>query len=353
MNLALLVCAALAAEAHATETHATDASRLRIAELAATGPLASATLDFGGAGRATLLLDLAAGESRTLNVPLPTREGFDALVPSVSDPRLRFVGWRPDAERERAFAALPLALRTRSAPPPPARSLAPSLAALTLVVAGVLFVSRVRANRARALLVGALTAVAVLSLELAFDAPPRTRIVLDFELGADGSVGDGVRWVSARDRLDLGVEPPLALAVEPAQTALDVRIDARGAGPARTTVLGTGALLGRADAAREAPPDRAGNRWGDLAAVWTRDEAGTWTEHGTWPFASPLPAALAGDRRPPGWINPALPQGRKLLIGLASEPEPGAASPGARPPGVPSLGVPSPGPEVWIRVTGP
>lgn len=348
MRFALLVCVLLAADARAT-----DASRLRIAELSATGPLASATLDFGGAGRATVRLDLAEGESRSLSVPLPTREGFESLVPSASDPRLRFVGWRPDAERERAFASLPLALRTRSVPPAPARSLAPSLAALTLAVAGALFVSRVRTNRLRALLVGALTAAAVLALELAFDAPPRPRIVLDFELGADGPVGDGVRWTSARDRLDLGVEPPLSLAVEPTETALDVRIDARGAGPVRTTVSGRGALLGRADAAREAPPDRAGNRWGDLAAVWTRDEAGNWTEHGPWAFGDPLPTARTGDRRPPGWINPALPQGRKLLIGRASEPQPGASLSGDPAVGSTPGGSGRADPEVWIRVTGP
>ncbi|MCE9593609.1 MAG: hypothetical protein K8S98_05400 [Planctomycetes bacterium] len=324
MRLALVVVLVLVADARGG-----DASRLRRAELAASGPLERASLDLGGAGTATIELGLAAGETRRFVALLPAREGSEALAPRSSDEHLRFLGWTPDEERARRWSALPPALRLRPPPTPPSSANAASLAALSLAFAAAFFVHRLRARPGLALLVGAVAALGVFALDTALARPTNALVVYDY----DARDGAGVRWECARDRLDFASDAVLSFAVEPAEHAIAVAIDARGDGSPLTRVVARGAALSRAEAPDAAVPDRASNRWGDFAEVWTRDADGAWTARGPWASNTALPPAVAGEARPPGWMNPALPQGLKLLVGRAASDVRGA--------------------EVWVRVLGP
>jgi hypothetical protein len=307
-----------------------DGSRLRLAEISANGPLERATFDCGSAGRATIEFGLAAGETRTLVVALPSREGREAAAPVASDAHARFVAWTPDAERVARFAAVPLGLRSRTAPPAPDRDLAPNLAAFAVAIAAAFFVGSVRARPGVALAVGGAAAALILSLESFSARAPEVRVARDYDVRE----GAGLEWRVARDRFELGADAWLSLTVDPEPAEIELRVDARVGGRAHaTTVAARGATLALALAPAAAAPRVDGNRYGDFVEVWTRASDGDWAYHGEWTFGEALGPPRASDRRPPGWINPALPQGRELLV--ARE----AAEAGA--------------PEVWVRVLGP
>ncbi len=293
-----------------------DTSRLHIARVELRGPLSSVTFDLAVAGRTHVELDLRAGESRVLDVPLPVFEGLDERAPKIesapADGFVHFVGWDPDRERTSAFERVPLGLKTR---PRPAveRDLALSPASFLLAAAASLFAQRVKKRVLRALAVALVASIAILWIETRDRTSDveRTRLI-----EVDASSGSAITIDTASERIELELAHFLALELDPPKSVPEVELDARAPGAARLSISSPNATL-HAIGELGAPPaiERGSNRFADLDSVWLREGDGSWSSRGVWPVGAPLPAPVAGDRSlPPGWINPALPQGISVLI---------------------------------------
>jgi hypothetical protein len=315
---AFALCAALIAP-----TAGAQDSRIRWARLAVEGPLDGARLDCGAGGEMWLEGRLLPGERAVIEVPAPTAPTGMAVEPRVADPalsdRVAFDGWVEDPSAAR-LVAVPMGLRLRPRPALPEWRAGSVPRSLLLVLAGSFLLTLVlRARRLLALANACVwSAVAVLLLaRTPLEGPAGIRVL-------EGEAGSSL-WLAvdaSREGFELGGERPWLVDAEPARARLSVRvplIHPPGLPGAGARILLRGGTLLRIVGldARNRDWKRANNHWGELEEVWLRSAGGDWTFHGSWPAGAPLPAPLpdSGEHRPPSWLDPALPQGRSILLG--------------------------------------
>jgi len=336
-----------------------DAGRLRSARVELAGPLERVRLAVEPMGETLLRGPLAGGERRTVVVPLPTWGEVEGLVPEVTVDgagAARFLGWDPsDARADAAWRALPASLRRRPRPvPPPPSSPAVPLAALLAAAAALAAGWALRGRPLRAVGVSVLGAVATAAAVETARAPAATAGIRVLE-----GEGEPAAWFAvdaARERL-VAPAGTSTLRVESiperARLVYEVRLDPeRGGG---WTLAGRGAVLVRIAelASEEGGPSgsdaaprlsRGANELADLAASWVRAADGSgWRALGPWARGTAEPSAggaggagAAAD--PPGALNPALPLGRRVLVGRLA------------PGGPPSR--PAEAGAVWVRLVG-
>ncbi len=335
-----LVLALCAASSHA----AAQTDRFALAEFELTGPLTALEVSAGDTARGVLAARLSAGERLRVELALPIEAPSAAEAPPqvrvVGDGTARFVGWKPAAAtaREQAWSRLPMALRMRprASPATPTERRVPN-AALWIAAAGALLAIGARTRAWATLACGAAAALVVGWLTSAHGArPTRVRLV---EL--DGPSGRAVAVDSARDRLPSADEGDLRWESTPPHAALraTARRDRTGyelSAPGAVLRSWTNFELG----AQALSADE--NRLGLLAPVWRRDAAGDWSAAASWaagaPWPNDTPVASEDSGAPPGWLQPALPLGVRVVVGRwrsAAPTESGGAG------------------EVWVRWVGP
>jgi hypothetical protein len=318
--------------------------RFALAEFELTGPITALEVSAGDSAHGALAAKLSAGERLRVELALPVEAPSAAEAPAkvrvVGDGTARFVGWKRDAatSREQAWSRVPMALRMRprASPATPSERRVPN-AALWIAAAGALLAIGARTRAWAALACGAATALVVGWLTHA-QGPRPTRIRL---VEFDGPSGRAVAVDSARERLSGADEGDLRWESTPAHAPLRAtarrdrsgyELSASGAVLRSWTSFEIGARALSADE----------NRLGLLAPVWRRDAAGDWSAAGSWAVGDAWPndttVAEAGSEEPPGWLQPALPLGVRVLVGRWRSATP-AESGGAG--------------EVWVRWVGP
>lgn len=323
MRLALLLLLllgwALPPSASPAERH------LRRARVSLTGPLDGLEVETVGAGSARLELELAAGERRELVVacvPSPLSGEEPPLLKTRGDGAARFEGWIEEDRASEELLASKLSLGLRSRPLPPAPDPGGGglpTAGLLVALAAFLFVVKLRARALPALGAGALGAGAVFALAVAPGADGASLRLIELEDRGPWALEVSV----ARSRLAVPAGWHGRLATRPALAPVDVALGDGGPGAVWTLEAGAADLvtfvplhLGPLDL------DRAGsNGLAALAEVWLRSTDGEWSRRGAWPLGAGLPGPKAGAGEPPGWLNPALPQGRTVLIARLLDPQ--------------------------------
>lgn len=316
-------------------------SRLARARMGVEGPLESAVLDQGRAGRTVLEGPLLPGERRELVVPLPSRPLGDR-PPEVPD-GVRFLGWVEDP----AGPPLPPSLSARPRPPVGEAISRAGGAALALVGAGALLVVAARRRPPLALGLGlglAAGAGAAQTLVGGESGPPPPVRVLE----GDGPSGVWLQVDGAFQSLAGPPRPGLRLEARPASAPLEWRVPLSATPPGAVPLWRAHLTGGRLW--RLVPLDPGGraltpgaNRWGDLAETWTRGAQGGWHARGPWSRGAPLPPPAGGSSGsgPPGWLAAGLPQGVGVLVARAG-PRTWGGEDGVEPP--PAV--------VWVRLVG-
>ena len=320
-----------------------------MARVRLTGPLEGATFDPRHFALTTrVLVDLLPGEPRTLDLPFPFGPPADAesiearALPRGAEGRAEFLEWVA-SEADARWRSLPRGLRARPLPPVGELRLRASAGEVLILLASLLLALGARRRPALLLASGAAGALAVLCVGLAGGdrLGPGLRL-----LEGDGASG---LWLSVdcdRDRMRLPAGEPLRLELRTAGLGLWWTVDLRAPRPDPWMAERIGNTFYRYEAipAGERSFDRERNRWGRLEECWVRGVDGVWSAHGRWDLGDPLPPGLEegeGAAAPPGWLNPALPQGTGILIGRLA---PGAF--GSRPePGLPHR-------PAWVRLLG-
>lgn len=306
------VCALLACAAHA------QSNRAWPAEIEITGPASSIVLSMGDAGRTIVDGELARGETRRLEVPLPATSASMRFTPTIefdargsTDARVRFLDW---IERPSEIEALPPALRARSRPPVDRGRVRPSIAALCVCTAALVLGASLRRRPlvVAALAIGCAAGVYALPPDRDVDTIARAT-VYEFASGAPRALR--VEASFARLELPAGASA-LAVEVLPVGTPVEWRVSLADGRREASSPQGRFYRLDLADAA-ERRITREENGWGPLAEVWTRFD-GEWAARGAWSPGSPLPAA-ASRGAPPGWLAAGLPQGVDVLLARARD----------------------------------
>jgi hypothetical protein len=321
-----------------------QSDRFALAQFELDGPLTALEIAAGDSARGTLAANLAAGERLRVNLALPIEATLAAeappLVRVVGDGSARFVGWNRDAARarEEAWAKLPLALRVRPCvnPTAPVERRVPN-AALWIAAAGALLAIGARTRPWAALACGAAAALAAGWLTSAQGGrPARLRLI-----EIDGASGRAVAVDSARDSLGDAELADLRWESTPPHAPLRATARRDGAG---FELAGPGAVVRRWTSFEvgAATLGAAVQRLGLLAPVWRRETAGEWSGVADWAAGESWSSAAAAEAlatsAPPGWLQPALPLGVRVVVGRWRSATP-AESGGAG--------------EVWVRWIGP
>lgn len=307
-----IVCVLLSCAAHA------QSNRAWPAEIEITGPAASIVLSMGDAGRTLVDGELARGETRRLEVPLPATSMSMRFTPTIefdaresSEGRVRFVDW---IERPSAVEALPTGLRARARPPVERGRVRPSVSALFLCAAAlVLGVSL----RRRPLVVGGLAigcAAGAYALPPNRDGDAIARATV-YEIASGAPLALRVEASFASLELPPGARE-LAVEVLPVGVPVEWRVSLTDGGRKASS---PNARFYRLDlielGARQIVRDT--NEWGSLSEVWTRFD-GEWEARGAWNPGSALPVGDSRDA-PPGWLAAGLPQGVDVLLARARD----------------------------------
>ncbi|TDJ67865.1 MAG: hypothetical protein E2O39_14040 [Planctomycetota bacterium] len=323
---------------------ASQAGRLHRARLDLAGPLETVELE-AGRGVTRLVLDLRAGESVRIVVPVSERSPLDLVEPRVrrvvpGAGRAAFAGW---VTAPQEWEELPAGLRARVRPPVGPRAAVVGWRTLALLGGVALLVAGARRRPVAALALG-LAGAALVFLFPGTEGPGAPAPIRVLE----GEAETG-RWLAVEAAYaQLAVEPEAVMRVEtlPRDAVLDwtVRVvaadrtwsaSAPGAAIVSFTALGPGE--------RALTPAR--NGLGDLAEAWVRGAGGVWSARGPWPagLALPPPESRApGESQapdPPGWLASGLPQGVGVLVGRLA---PGALAAGR---------TAADGPT-WLRLVG-
>lgn len=354
-----------------------DVARVR---LGLSGPLTSAVIRADGLAPLALDVDLVAGEALDtfawIAAPLDrARFGAEFVITAVDPPPSEGTSARGTSAEQRvrirfdepaAIAGVrdhPLAGRPRPALPREARA-APSFEALLCAWAALFLIA------AAASLLGssrpwiavpvslAVGALGALGVSLLSDGGQRASSagvvrVLDGEIGAGGDAA----WLQV-DRfgggavLAAGLDAPLVHVEVADGRPWGTRLTAR-AGVVVASVEaapGVGIDLLRAFSPGLRLLQAEVNAWIDLKAVWSRDRAGSWSAHGSWPLGEPLPDAV-GEREPPAWCLVGLKPASWAIAGRfaerpGSDTGTGTVGPGSDEPG--AIHAPQ---AVWIRLT--
>lgn len=307
--------------------------RHHLAEVSLVGPIDEVRFGLGSMGETVVRGPLAAGERRTVVVPLPAWGETAGLVPEIEERgagQAAFLGWVED-EGARAWSALSSALRRRARPAPP--ELAPTRApigALCVAAAAVLAGWSLRERRLAAVLVCALGAGGTFALVGPRAGPAVLRV-----LEGDGASGDWFEVDALRGRASsTGREELLRVECRPERARLHYEVALAGGGRPGWTLAGEGCELFLLRPAAPGTLTPEANRLADLAEAWVRAADGSgWTAVGAWPKGTALPTT-GQPADPPGGLNPALPLGSRVLVGRL-EAAAGAA-----------------GAEAWVRLVG-
>lgn len=294
--------------------------RLRIAQVELTGPLESVRLDLGAEGGTTYSTTLRAGETRTVEVPLPASTGAPDPIVTIAPPgagSAHFAGWGPDEARRARWEALPPGLRARPRVMALPADIRIETAALLTAAALSLVAWSLRRKPAIAIAAVSAGSAGLLTFVLLSENPTRQVTVFEGDVGSPS-------WLmvqTRRDGWDRQAEALLQLEVEPARAFVWLHsippmlyyvLEAPGSVVSAISVF--------EDLQRSLT--RAENRWDTFKRVWLRESDGTWTYHGYWELGAPLPPARHEQPSlPPGWIQPGLPQGTSVLIAELVDPE--------------------------------
>jgi hypothetical protein len=295
-------------------------SRLAWAEVELHGPLEEVRFDCGREGHARLRIALAAGEERSLRVPLPLGSFADAgpSIDSGSSPRARLqvrgagrasvrsIAPGPAAER---FERLPPGLRARPRPPVGAAR-ARAGAAELLLVAAALLISR---SRTRWVLAACAAGIGGLVFVLAARRVPVLESGHVVEI--DTAVPEWIEIEGAFGVLDLPAE---RLEAEPSHAPLELDLELV-AGEVRGRVRSPGARVYRIRVGSGGLPTRDRNEDGDFERSYTRDASGAWLEHGPWARGEPLPEGGPLRAQPPGWLVAGCAPGRTVFLGARAD----------------------------------
>lgn len=316
---------------------AQSAPRWSRAQVELIGPLEALQL-VGARSTTSLTLALAPGERRAAVVPsFDASFGAAPALTTTGAGSARFAAW------DDAYAAAGEAWWQRVAPGLRARPLprigeehnaqfrAPLLALLLALAALPVALATRRRPSVCAACALALAAGVVAAVVRVDQFEPRVRV-----LEGDG-FGNWIAVDAAVGELTLDTRLPQRISGERQALHFEIAaaLDGRDA-----TVRVAGGRLWRALPLEpgERRFARTGNDWGELSACWLREPDGAWSARGKWPAGQPLPAAEPSlPQDPPGWINPALPQGTSILIG--------ELTPGAYAGDDPRLA------RVWVRIT--
>jgi len=320
-----------------------DGDRFALARVELVGPLRAVRASAGDAARAEWLSPLAAGERITVSLALPILDRSALLSPPEfaldGEGRATFLEWRPDAVavRDSAWEALPPALRSRPRPTPgrESRPRVPMSSWWLASAAGVAVLA-LRRRPGGALAVGCLgglaASVTLLGEErrvgftriVEIDGDSGQAIALDLGRDSIGVSPTDVRWESAPDRAPLSTR---TIGAETGAPALELE----GAG--------VNLRVWRKASTDGLRLDPGQNGWGLLSPVWLREGDGAWREFGLWPAGlAPSADSAPTESAPPGWLNPALPLGRRVIVGRWRDPTPALDGESE---------------EVWVRWVGP
>lgn len=307
--------------------------RVACARAECSGPLQGFALTWPDGSGVRATLELAAGESRALDLWLPLPAAGAAGEPELEVEgagSVRLAPW-PDARGE-AFAAawgrVAPGLRARPVPPAPEGGAGPGrLPARALLLAGacLALVFGLRRRPVVALGGGALGAGLVLVAAQPFARAAHAVEVLE---------GDGSAWLlvrSARSVLVPEAETPARVDTSPAEVGL---VASLSEGAWELSAAGAAIVTRRPLAGLAADVlEPARNALEDLPLCWVRGTDGLWSHRGAWPRGAALPGPVDGPAPPAGWIA-GLPQGRVVLLAERARSERGD---GAR---------------AWVRVVG-
>jgi hypothetical protein len=292
-------------------TAVVDGGRCATLRAACRGPLSGFEVGWSDGNVARVRLELAAGETRELLLPLPLPAQGNWGEPSVrvegaGDVNLDAEGLRRARAPDEDWRKVPAGLRLRAVPATLEVALGLRLPWQALCAAGACLavVVHLRDRPRAALCASALGAL--LALSLARAAAPAAGVVEVLE-------GDGSTWLLARAapaRLDLDPGAGEHLESQPREAVL--RIEGNGA---RWTVHAPLARLATRRAVADLEPGTLGdvNALEDLPRCWVRSARGLWSHRGPWLRGRPLPEATAGPA-PPAALVAGLPPGRAILL---------------------------------------
>ena len=315
--------------------------RLWYAELRVEGPLQELVLDAGELGSTRLELELLAGESDVLSLPVPVRSplGVDGLerVPlpalaTVPDgASVELTGWARQQPAGRV-ALLPPGMRARPTPSVPGSARQATAGGLLLITTAFACGWLLRKRRWVGPAVASVLSAGIV-LVVWTEGGRRGQTVI---VEADLTRGLWIEVRASRDELfgpfdSLRVEPagPIELELRSSLGAERMLQVARAPG---RVLVGRRPLQGPV---RDLGRRR--NQLGDFTASFLRGPQGTWTRHGAWPAGSALPEAFGpataseggrpngrevraeGPAQPPGWLAAGLPPGDWVLLGRLAD----------------------------------